>query len=79
MSTKLFLICYMAVNEFIVKVRKNVKVSIEELKAGGRRREVSRVRARIAIGLVETYQISLAEIARQLGATTGQRLADLLE
>jgi len=57
-------------NEFIANVCKNESVSIEELKSGGRRREASRVRARIAIGLVKTYGLSLAEVARQLGITT---------
>jgi REP element-mobilizing transposase RayT/predicted HTH domain antitoxin len=56
--------------EFITKVCKNEKVSIEELKAGSRRRETSRVRARIAIGLVKTHGVSLAEAARQLGVST---------
>ena len=58
------------INEFIAKICENEKVSIEELKAGGRRREASRVRAQIAIGLVKTYRVSLAEVARQLGITT---------
>ena len=58
------------INEFIVQVCKNENVSIEELKAGGRRRQVSKVRAQIAIGLVRTYGVPLAEVARQLGVTT---------
>ena len=58
------------INEFIVKVCQNENVSIEELKAGGRRRQVSKVRAQIAIGLVRTYGVPLAEVARQLGVTT---------
>jgi predicted HTH domain antitoxin len=58
------------VNEFIAKVCKNEEVSIEELKAGSRRRETSRARARIAIELVKTYGVSLAEAARQLGVST---------
>ena len=49
---------------------KNEKVSIEEIKAGSRRRDASRVRAQIAIGLVKTHGVSLAEVARQLGVTT---------
>jgi len=56
--------------EFITKVCKKEKVSIEELKAGGRRRETSRVRAQIAIGLIKTHGVSLAEAARQLGVST---------
>ena len=58
------------INEFIAKVCKNENVSIKELKAGSRRREASRVRARIAIGLVKTRGVSLAEVARQLRVST---------
>ena len=58
------------IDEFIAKVCKNKNVSIEELKAGSRRKEASRVRARIAIGLVKTHGVSLAEAARQLGVST---------
>jgi hypothetical protein len=58
------------IDEFIAKVCKNEKVSIEEIKAGGRRRKASRVRARIAIGLVKTHGVALAEAVRQLGVST---------
>ena len=58
------------IDEYIVQVCKKEKVSVEEIKAGGRRREASRVRARIAIGLVKSHGVSLAEVARQLGVTT---------
>jgi DNA-directed RNA polymerase specialized sigma24 family protein len=58
------------IGQFIAKVCKNEKVPIEELNAGSRRREASRVRARIAIGLVKTHGVSLAEVARQLGVST---------
>ena len=58
------------INEFIAKVCKKEKVSIEELKAGSRRREASTVRAQIAIGLVKANGVSLAEVARQLGVST---------
>ena len=58
------------IDEFIAKICKTKKVSIAELKAGSRRKEASRVRARIAIGLVKTYGASLAEVARQLGVST---------
>ena len=61
------------IDEFIAKVCKNKNVSIEELKAGSRRKEASRVRARIAIGLVKTHGVSLAEAARQLGVSTSER------
>jgi putative transposase len=41
------------INEFIDRICKNELVSIEELKAGSRHREASRVRAQIAIGLAK--------------------------
>jgi len=46
------------------------KVSIEELTSGSRRKEVSAIRGRIAIGLVEKYGIALAEAARRVGVST---------
>jgi len=58
------------INEFILKICKNEKVPIEEIKGGSRRREASKVRARIAIGLVKTNGVALAEVARQLGVST---------
>ena len=58
------------IDEFIAKLCKNENVSIEELKAGSRRREASRVRALIATALVKTHGVSLAEVARQLGVST---------
>ena len=44
--------------------------SIEELKSGSRCREVSGVRALIAIGLVKKHGVALAEVARQVGVST---------
>jgi REP element-mobilizing transposase RayT len=58
------------IDEFITQICKNEKVSIEELKAGSRHKEASRVRARIAIGLVRTQGVALAEVARRLGVST---------
>ena len=58
------------IDEFIARICKNEKLSTEEIKAGGRRRAASRVRAQIAIGLVKTHGVSLAEVARHLGVTT---------
>jgi len=58
------------INEFITKVCREEKVSIKELKAGSRRKEASRARALIAIGLVKTHGVALAEVARQLGVST---------
>ena len=58
------------INEFITKVCKSEKVSVAELKAGRRHQEASRVRAQIALGLVKTQGVSLAEVARRLGVST---------
>ena len=56
--------------EFITKMCKKAKVSIKELRSGSRRKEVSAVRAHITIGLVKSYGVALAEIARRLGVST---------
>ena len=58
------------IDEFITEICQAENVSIEELKGGSRRKEISRVRARIAIGLVKTQGVALAEVARQLGVST---------
>ncbi|MGB5750189.1 MAG: transposase [Desulfobacterales bacterium] len=58
------------IDELIIELCENEKVSIEEIKGGSRRREASRVRARIAIGLVKTHGVALAEVARHLGVST---------
>ena len=58
------------IDEYINKICKRETVSIEELKAGSRRKEVSRVREQIAMGLVKTHGVALAEVARQLGVST---------
>jgi len=48
----------------------NEKVSIEELRSGSRRKEVSGVWAMIAIGLVKKQGVALAEVARRVGVST---------
>jgi DNA-directed RNA polymerase specialized sigma subunit len=58
------------IDKFITNVYKNEKVSVEELKAGRRHQEASRARAQIALGLVKTQGIALAEVARRLGVST---------
>jgi len=58
------------IDELIAKICENEKVPVEEIKGGSRRRKASRVRAKIAIGLVKTHGVSLAEVARQLGVST---------
>ena len=58
------------IDEFIAQICSSENVSIEELKAGSRRKEVSGVRAQIAIGLVERHGVALAEVARRVGVST---------
>jgi REP element-mobilizing transposase RayT len=57
-------------NDFIEKICKSEKVTITELKAGSRRKEASKARALISIGLVKNYGVSLAEVARRLSIST---------
>jgi len=56
--------------QLIAEECKKEKISKEALKAGSRRREISRVRFRLAKILVEEYGISQAEAARQLGVSS---------
>ena len=58
------------IDQFIAKICKGEKVSIKELKGGSRRKEVSRVRGRIAIGPVKEHGVGLAEVARRPGVST---------
>jgi hypothetical protein len=58
------------IEDYIADLCRCENVSIAELKAGGRRNEVSVVRARIALGLVKKHGVSLAEVARRVGVTT---------
>lgn len=58
------------IDEFIFKICKDAKVAVEEIKGGSRRGKASRLRARIALGLVKTHGVSLAEVARRLGVST---------
>jgi putative transposase len=58
------------IDKFIAKLCKKEKISIKELRSGSRRKEVSGVRALVAIGLVNKYGVTLAEIARQVGVST---------
>jgi hypothetical protein len=58
------------IDEFIAQICKSENVTMAELKAVSRRKEVSGVRARIAIGLVKRHGVSLAEVARRVGVST---------
>ncbi len=57
----------------VIKIEKcewhGYKISIKELKSGIRRREVTGIRALIAIGLVIKQGIALAEVARRVGVS----------
>ena len=58
------------IDELMTKICKDERVSIEELKAGSRRKEVREVRKRIAIELVKRQGVALAEVARRVGVST---------
>jgi hypothetical protein len=56
--------------EVIQKICKKEGVNIVELESGSRRSRVSEARLQIVCGLIETYGIPLAEVARQAGVST---------
>ena len=57
------------VSEAIERVCRQTGVSARELKAGSRRRPVSKIRALLAQRLVAEFGLSLADAARQLGVS----------
>ena len=58
------------IDELMTKICKDERMSIEELKAGSRRKEVSEVRKRIEIESVKRHGVALAEVARRVGVST---------
>ena len=58
------------VEEIIQKICNQEDINVLELKAGSRRRSVSRVRSKLAHELAEIYGIPLAEVARHVGVST---------
>ena len=58
------------IDEFISNLCKDEKVSIEKVRSGSRRTEVSGIRARVAIGLVREHGVALAGVAWRLGVYT---------
>ena len=56
--------------ELITRRCQDENISVEELKGGSRRAEISRVRCRIVLELVKTQGVALAEVARQVGVST---------
>lgn len=59
-----------SIEQIIKKMCKEEGVKEEELRSGGKRREVTRVRGKIAYYLSKEVGISMAEIARHLGVGT---------
>ena len=63
----------LSVKEIETLILKTCKVSgihIDELRLGGRRKEVSRIRSKLAIELVQRHGTSLAKTARHMGVST---------
>jgi len=58
------------VEQLIVGKCKKGNISVSELKGGSRRGRIPQVRAEIAISLVESYGMPLAEVARHVGVST---------
>ena len=58
------------IDALMAKMCKKEKVSVQELKSGSRRKDVSRARSLIALALVKTHGMALAEVARTVGVTT---------
>ncbi len=58
------------VEQLIAWKCKKGNISVSELKGGSRRGRIPQVRAEIAISLVESYGMPLAEVARQVGVST---------
>ena len=58
------------VEQLIAGKCKKGNISVSELKGGSRRGRIPQVRAEIAISLVESYGMPLAEVARQVGVST---------
>ena len=54
----------------IIEVCEKEGVYIKELRGGGRRGRLSKIRAQLSMELVIDFGLALAEAARQLGVTT---------
>ena len=57
------------ISEVIEQVCRQAGVSARELRAGARRRQVSKIRALLARRLLEEFGLSLSEVARELGVS----------
>ena len=58
------------IETLILKACKVSGIHIDELRSGGRRKEVSRIRSKLAIELVQRHGTSLAKTARHMGVST---------
>jgi REP element-mobilizing transposase RayT len=58
------------IETLILKTCKASGIHIDELRSGGRRKEVSRIRSKLTMDLVQHHGISLAETARHMGVST---------
>ena len=58
------------IDRFIEKICKSEKITVEELKGGSRRKELSRARVLISIWLIKIHGVTLAEVARRLNIST---------
>lgn len=58
------------VETLILKACKKSGVHLEELRSGGRRKDMSRLRFKLACDLVRNHGVSLAETARHMGVST---------
>jgi putative transposase len=63
---------------YIERVCKDDHIDSNALRAGSRRKRISRVRARLVENLVEEFGLSLAEAGRQLGVTSSAVAITLL-
>jgi predicted HTH domain antitoxin len=58
------------IETLILKTCKASGVHIDELRSGGRRKEVSTIRSKLTIDLVQRRGVSLSETARHMGVST---------
>lgn len=58
------------IETLILKTCKSSGVHIDELRSGGRRKAVSRIRSKLTIDLVQRHGVSLSETARHMGVST---------
>ena len=56
--------------QIIVSTCVKAGIAVNELKGGSRRAEVSKVRRRLTVQLIEKHGLTPAEVARQLGVTS---------